>query len=326
MLWLKPPLFAQPQKFLYNQVLYKSRLGYFMARLVQQHPSARSVYEVGVESIEEARKNQVRESSEAQYGSSFLGKLLTDLTVVRHTMREQAHYEQGAIGEYKVAHAFLEHLSNEWVLFTPFVIFPRPGDYAQLDHLLLGPPGIFIVETKAWQGSYIGNRDAWKRRAGNQWVACDSPTHQLSRHLYWLQQWLERHPHPTLPANVASLTEAYVLFTEAKWVKANTCAFGIFENINEAITTLSGDTRRRLTGEQITQLVAQMTAPPLPLHKSAVRPEPTPSANPDIPQCPLCKVPMVKRTAKKGDNKGESFWGCSRYPNCRQIINIKAAP
>jgi restriction system protein len=33
--------------------------------------------------------------------------------------------------------------------------------------------------------------------------------------------------------------------------------------------------------------------------------------------CPLCGSEMVVRTAKKGPNAGEKFWGCSTYPKCR---------
>jgi restriction system protein len=35
------------------------------------------------------------------------------------------------------------------------------------------------------------------------------------------------------------------------------------------------------------------------------------------PVCPSCSAEMVLRTAKKGANAGEQFWGCSRYPACR---------
>lgn len=35
--------------------------------------------------------------------------------------------------------------------------------------------------------------------------------------------------------------------------------------------------------------------------------------------CPRCGSPMVKRIAKRGDNKGQEFWGCSAYPHCRYI-------
>lgn len=40
-------------------------------------------------------------------------------------------------------------------------------------------------------------------------------------------------------------------------------------------------------------------------------------------QCPLCKSKLVKRTAKYGPYKGQKFWGCSNYPNCKYIENIK---
>ena len=33
--------------------------------------------------------------------------------------------------------------------------------------------------------------------------------------------------------------------------------------------------------------------------------------------CPRCGKPLVLRTAKKGDNIGNTFWGCSAFPKCR---------
>lgn len=35
------------------------------------------------------------------------------------------------------------------------------------------------------------------------------------------------------------------------------------------------------------------------------------------PNCPRCAQPMVRRTARKGVNAGQEFWGCSDYPRCR---------
>ena len=36
----------------------------------------------------------------------------------------------------------------------------------------------------------------------------------------------------------------------------------------------------------------------------------------DAPCCPECRRPMTKRTARKGDNRGAMFWGCTAYPKC----------
>lgn len=38
--------------------------------------------------------------------------------------------------------------------------------------------------------------------------------------------------------------------------------------------------------------------------------------------CPKCRSPMVQRTAKRGSNSGRSFFGCSRYPRCKEILQL----
>ena len=35
------------------------------------------------------------------------------------------------------------------------------------------------------------------------------------------------------------------------------------------------------------------------------------------PACPVCQSAMVRRTAKRGANSGNTFWGCSQYPGCK---------
>lgn len=41
------------------------------------------------------------------------------------------------------------------------------------------------------------------------------------------------------------------------------------------------------------------------------------------PLCPKCGSTMVLRTATRGDLAGQSFWGCSRYPACRGLANVR---
>jgi hypothetical protein len=38
------------------------------------------------------------------------------------------------------------------------------------------------------------------------------------------------------------------------------------------------------------------------------------------PMCPKCGVPMVLRTAGRGERRGERFYGCPNYPNCRETL------
>lgn len=39
------------------------------------------------------------------------------------------------------------------------------------------------------------------------------------------------------------------------------------------------------------------------------------------PLCPICSQKMIKRTARKGKNAGNIFWGCSQFPNCRGVVS-----
>jgi hypothetical protein len=41
------------------------------------------------------------------------------------------------------------------------------------------------------------------------------------------------------------------------------------------------------------------------------------------PDCPVCGAKMIVITATKGKYSGKKFWGCSEFPLCNGIINIK---
>jgi restriction system protein len=58
--------------------------------------------------------------------------------------------------------------------------------------------------------------------------------------------------------------------------------------------------------------VPRPVAPAMPANPIAA---PSPVAT--VSTCPVCSKAMVKRTAKKGANAGQAFWGCTGYPSCR---------
>jgi restriction system protein len=68
---------------------------------------------------------------------------------------------------------------------------------------------------------------------------------------------------------------------------------------------------------------------PSPMSQSSSRPMraapapalPAPGAAVAGVVCPTCGANMVERTAKRGANAGNSFWGCSNYPTCRGVRN-----
>jgi hypothetical protein len=72
----------------------------------------------------------------------------------------------GAIGEQKVVNV-LKNLSDDYILINDFICSFQPpiynrkeNDYIksiQIDHVLVSPSGIFIIETKNWSGQSINN-------------------------------------------------------------------------------------------------------------------------------------------------------------------------
>jgi four helix bundle suffix protein len=40
--------------------------------------------------------------------------------------------------------------------------------------------------------------------------------------------------------------------------------------------------------------------------------------------CPKCGKPMRRRTARQGPRAGESFWGCSGYPECKGTLSDRS--
>lgn len=61
----------------------------------------------------------------------------------------------------------------------------------------------------------------------------------------------------------------------------------------------------------------------LPAASAAFRPAPTGtrlSGDSGVPRCPRCGELMVIRTTRRGQNRGEQFWGCPRFPTCRGLV------
>ena len=72
-------------------------------------------------------------------------------------------------------------------------------------------------------------------------------------------------------------------------------------------------------------ITVQPPASPVPQHPKAPRvvtPKKTQSMKSSrSPNCPRCGSQMIRRTARRGRNRGNQFWGCSRFPKCRGTRN-----
>jgi hypothetical protein len=91
---------------------------------------------------------------------------LTELERKKNTIDGLSSFIYGSIGEQKVVKT-LENLSDDYYLindfnvtFSPAIYHKQENEYimsVQIDHILIGPSGIFIIETKNWSDHSIGN-------------------------------------------------------------------------------------------------------------------------------------------------------------------------
>ncbi len=72
------------------------------------------------------------------------------------------------------------------------VIPTKAGKSTEIDLLLVGNTGVYLVEVKTWKGAYAAYKDKWKVRNGKQWIPLDkSPTQQSLYHQKIFSQWID---------------------------------------------------------------------------------------------------------------------------------------
>jgi Nuclease-related domain len=62
---------------------------------------------------------------------------------------ETTAWRRGARGERRTARALRKLVRQGWTVLHDVAV---PGSQANGDHLLIGPPGVFLVDSKAWHG------------------------------------------------------------------------------------------------------------------------------------------------------------------------------
>jgi hypothetical protein len=112
---------------------------------------------------------------------------LNDLDHKKRVIDEINSYIYGAIGEQKVVEE-LKQLPDDYILINDFTLtFDKPIFYSQersyiksvqIDHLLISPAGIFLIETKNWSKESLKN------------INLRSPVAQIKRTNYALYKLL----------------------------------------------------------------------------------------------------------------------------------------
>ncbi len=134
---------------------FDSKVNYSVRELVQQHQDKTNRYHYITSNFTDA----VNESCLS---------LVSELEYKKRIIDEVNNSIYGALGEHKVVQE-LENLSDENILINDFALTFNPAIYnrqendyiksIQIDHLLVTPSGIFLIETKNWSEKSLSNLD-----------------------------------------------------------------------------------------------------------------------------------------------------------------------
>jgi hypothetical protein len=109
-------------------------------------------------------------------GSIWLADVLPKMAVKKLDQKIDG-YRKGQEGEDYVVEVMRRNLDGQWTLFRNVTL---PGrNPADIDGVLIGPPGVWALEIKTYAGEYRNFGEHWEYRAGNRWKPLDkSPSHQ----------------------------------------------------------------------------------------------------------------------------------------------------
>ena len=218
---------------------------------------------------------------------------------------------RGAIGESKVSKT-LEFLlpSNEYTIFND-VTLPLGRSSTQIDHIVVSPFGVFVIETKNYSGWIFGNAKSkqWTQVLYKKKFRLMNPLRQNYIHVQAVKKFL-------------ALPDMYI-FSVVAFVGSAKFKTNLPDNVvylRQLRSYLRSKRERILSAREVESVArkfrdhqAGVTLVERAPHLSVVQSE---------PKCPQCGEKMVQRTATRGKYAGKKFWGCSNYPNCKGIRNI----
>ncbi len=195
------------------------------------------------------------------------------------------------------------------------IILKTPDGTTQIDHLIISPYGIFVIETKNLSGWIFGDahqkkwtqsfkRGRWQFHKNT--FQFQNPIHQNYKHVKAVESFLKVNPKSIfsivvfvgncrfmtdMPHNVMGLHDLI------PYVEAHAEKIINDEQVSEHFRTLADYVNNTLItfDDHMRNLEQNMVHP----------------------TCPKCGIPLVLRTARKGPDKGSEFWGCKNYPSCR---------
>ena len=214
----------------------------------------------------------------------------------------------GAAGEFWVKRE-LKKLSKEYLIINDYMIRIGNKTY-QIDHIVVSLYGIFVIETKQYNGYLTGNDydKTWIQYSGKKKYYINNPIHQNYGHIQALKKALELSDNKFISI-VCISSRAKVKVKSNKVILIGNLITNI-KSYHEKILLNYEEIYNKIISFNITS--RQERREHVKNMKKYVKRKHIDNIN----KCPKCGSHLVERESKYG-----KFLGCSNYPRCKYIKN-----
>jgi hypothetical protein len=110
--------------------------------------------------------------------------------ITKNLDKQIENHHRGQEGEEKAVRSIVQALDGNWHLFCNIQLPDRnKGD---LDLVLVGPPGVWVLEVKNYNGKYRNIGEAWQYEQGKNWKNLrKNPSRQALNNAYRLKNFLK---------------------------------------------------------------------------------------------------------------------------------------
>ncbi len=219
----------------------------------------------------------------------------------------------GYIGEKKVAFV-LSLLNRKYRVFNDVLIATANGT-TQIDHIVVSPFGVFVVETKNYKGWITGSEHSykWTKNVYGKKYDFPNPITQNKGHVAALKKVLHGYD-----SDVFVSVIVFAMRCKLKTKIRKECNVVRLWRLLSRIGSYKNRVLSHADVERICSMIEQKNIRDKKIRKGHVRyvKQQEKRAKKLLRDgcCPVCGAPLVLRNGKYG-----SFYGCSNYPYCSYI-------
>lgn len=225
---------------------------------------------------------------------------------------------KGRYGENRVNKLLSRLDENNYKIYHDLYVPTEGNKTTQVDHVVVSPFGIFVIETKAYNGWIFGNEKSkyWTQVIYKRKEKLFNPIWQNAGHIKALENYLGIDKQ--LFTSIIAFSNQSTFKFKEEFKRASVIHFNsLYKTIKAHDSVIVDDSLIKSIHSKLNKLVISDKKEKKQISKQHVQTvkldvKKSKVTNYDKSKCPKCNSDLVKRKGKYGE-----FLGCSNYPRCR---------